>query len=88
MEFEQHIPDNPRGYTDDQLVEKQTLCDEMAASRPKIPHLWVQWCYDWLASKTDEERSRMIAEHKLSVAEKKDGALRDRDSTTEPVSQL
>lgn len=66
--LERHVQSNPFKYSEDQLKEREKFVEENTIAHPKLPELWSQWLYDWIANKTDEEREQMMCEHKKKTS--------------------
>lgn len=53
LERKQH--ENPYGYTDDQLLEKQLALKTMQELYPNVPKFYCELVYDMCKNKTQEE---------------------------------
>ena len=53
--FERKQHENPYGYTDDQLMEKQLALKTMKELYPDVPTYYAEIIYDMCKNKTQEE---------------------------------
>jgi len=53
--FERKKHENPYGYTDDQLMEKQLALKTMKELYPDVPTYYAEIIYDMCKNKTQEE---------------------------------
>tara|TARA_R110002073_G_scaffold128691_2_gene274465 strand:+ start:899 stop:1150 length:252 start_codon:yes stop_codon:yes gene_type:complete len=62
--FDRFKAPNPFNYTEEQLQKRDEFIVRNKTEHPKLPELWSQWLWDWVVSKTDEERVEMMNQDK------------------------
>jgi len=62
--FERFKPSNPHNYTEKQIQDREDFILRNKNEHSKIPEIWSQWLWDWVMSKSDEERIEMITQDK------------------------
>jgi hypothetical protein len=55
---------NPLNYDDETLSRKDEKVDELAKKFPKIPEKWIEWLWDSMEKRTDEEITELIKSEK------------------------
>ena len=46
---------NPHNYTELQLAERKIAVDDLIRKHPTVPEKWIEWTYDVIVNKDEEE---------------------------------
>ena len=55
LEHLRHKPSNPYEYSEEELAERQQVCEEHHKQFPHIPLAWVEYTYDFVKNTSEDE---------------------------------
>ena len=59
-EIPRHEPKNPFNYSKVELAKRKKAVSDAEKDYPAVPGLWIEWMYDLLEQKGEEEVNRII----------------------------
>jgi len=59
-EIPRHEPKNPFNYSKVELAKRKKAVSDAEKDYPAVPALWIEWMYDLLEQKGEEEVNRII----------------------------
>lgn len=59
-QFDRAVPSNPYNYTEIQLIKRENTLKAMARDYPTLPRKWLEWSFDTIDNKSEEDQQAII----------------------------